>query len=83
MASKASASHSGRMGDNETMAFPEEIAQPGPATADGLGGQIAQAARQAALDAGFDLAGIAPVRREDFRKWTLLSSGWTKAARAR
>ena len=57
--------HSGRMGDNEIMAFSEEIAQPGPATADGLGGQIALAARQAALDAGFDLAGIAPVRRED------------------
>src|SRR5438270_1673438 len=47
------------------MAFSEEIAQPGPATADNPGGQIARAARQAALDAGFDLAGIAPVRRED------------------
>jgi hypothetical protein len=28
--------------------------------------QIAQAAKQAAVEAGFELAGIAPVREEDF-----------------
>ena len=40
----------GLLGDNKEMVFSEEIAQK---------------ARQAALNAGFDLAGIAPVRKED------------------